>query len=86
MHIYVHMVKVISLSDEAYKALSSIKKDKSFSELVLEMMEKLKMLKAQQNFFSSKKPKPSAETLKAWDKVKEEVQKSRKLSVRGWQS
>jgi hypothetical protein len=44
------------------------------------------LLKTQQNFFSSKKPKPSAETLKAWDKVKEEVQKSRKLSVRGWQS
>ncbi len=36
------MVKVISLSDEAYKRLKSIKGDRSFSETVVEIIDKRK--------------------------------------------
>ena len=34
------MAKIVSLSEKAYMELSKIKKDKSFSEVVLELVEK----------------------------------------------
>ena len=35
MHMHIHMVKVISLSEEAYKRLKRLKNKRSFSELVI---------------------------------------------------
>ncbi len=43
MHMRIHMVKVISLSNEAYTKLKSKKiGDKSFSEVVIELIDKEK--------------------------------------------
>ena len=36
---YAYMVKVISLSDEAYRKLKALKKDGSFSEIVIELID-----------------------------------------------
>ncbi len=42
-HIHMHMVKVISLSEEAYEKLKSRKSvDKSFSDVVIELVENRK--------------------------------------------
>ena len=73
MCIYVHMVKVISLSDEAYNALSNIKKDKSFSTLVLDLLDQLKLRKTQQEFFAAKKSKPNSQKTAAWENIKQEI-------------
>ena len=38
VYAYAYMVKVISLSEEAYKRLKSVKENKSFSEVIIEFV------------------------------------------------
>lgn len=40
MRIRMHMVKVISLSEEAYGKLKAVKRDRSFSEVVVNLVER----------------------------------------------
>jgi predicted CopG family antitoxin len=67
------MVKVISLSNEAYEKLSSIKRDRSFSEVVVELVEKRKGKKKLSDFFGVWK---DADT----DKIKKMIKEDRKRS------
>jgi predicted CopG family antitoxin len=49
------MVKVISLSDEAYKRLKALKHGKSFSEVVIELTINKKKKKDLSRFFEDRK-------------------------------
>ena len=60
------MVKVISLSNEAYNKLRAIKGNRSFSELVINIMEK-KNKKTLMDFYG------------IWADKKEEVEKMKKM-------
>ena len=64
------MVKVISLSDEAYGKLKMIKRDMSFSEVIVDLVEK-------------KKKKPLMDFAGVWfkeegEKIKNSVRENRK--------
>jgi len=60
------MVKVISLSDEAYSKLKSLKRDRSFSETVVELVEK-------------KQKKNIMDFCGIWSDRKKEVDKMKKM-------
>jgi len=60
------MVKVISLSNEAYEKLKSIKRDRSFSEIVVELIEK-------------KKKKNIMDFFGIWANRKEEIKEMKKM-------
>ena len=60
------MVKVISLSNEAYEKLKSIKRDRSFSEIVVELIEK-------------KKKKNIMDFFGIWANRKEEIKEMKKI-------
>lgn len=60
------MVKVISLSDDAYTKLKSLKRDRSFSEVVVELTE-------------SKKKKNIMDFCGIWSSSRKEVDKMKKM-------
>ena len=69
IYVYAHMhimVKVISLSEEAYMRLKSIKNGRSFSETVLDIMENKDKKKSLMDFFGM------------WADRKEEVERFEK--------
>jgi predicted CopG family antitoxin len=67
------MVKVISLSNEAYERLKSIKRDKSFSEVVVSLINESKIKnKDVMKFAGAFKDK------KKWDDVKKIIEEDRK--------
>ncbi len=61
------MVKVISLSNEAYEKLKNLKREKSFSELVIELAEEKKKKKGIMDFFG------------IWSDRDEEIKKMKKM-------
>ncbi len=67
------MVKVISLSEEAYKKLKSLKGEKSFSEIVIEITSG-KRKRAENIMKLAGAWKDDSEY---WDNFKKEIQKSR---------
>tara|TARA_Y100000034_G_C6781095_1_gene349142 strand:+ start:404 stop:628 length:225 start_codon:yes stop_codon:yes gene_type:complete len=73
------MVKVISLSNEAYEKLSSIKRDKSFSEVVVELIEKRKGKKKLSDFFGKWK---DVDTDKIKKMIKEDRERSKLKEVK----
>ena len=62
------MVKVISLSNDAYEKLKALKREKSFSEAVIELVEEKK-----------KKKKNIMDFFGIWADRKEEVKKMKKM-------
>tara|TARA_Y100000310_G_scaffold265283_1_gene276239 strand:- start:137 stop:364 length:228 start_codon:yes stop_codon:yes gene_type:complete len=68
------MVKVISLSNEAYEKLSSIKRDRSFSEVVVELIDKKKDKIELMKFAGAFK------NVSKWSKIKEMIEEDRKKS------
>ncbi len=81
MYVYAHMhimVKVISLSEEAYMKLRSIKNGRSFSETIVELIEKPKKDKKDlMEFFGIWADRK--EELKQFEKLIEEDRKRFKL-------
>ncbi|MBS3075292.1 antitoxin VapB family protein [Candidatus Pacearchaeota archaeon] len=67
------MVKVISLSNEAYEKLKAIKNGKSFSEVVVELVDCRKNKKNLSDFFGIWK-----EDSDEWGKIKKEIYEDRK--------
>ena len=70
------MVKVISLSDEAYRRLRARKGNKSFSEIVIEYIDyadKNKKKKDLSRFFGAFK-----ENADEWEKIKNKIYEDRK--------
>lgn len=67
------MVKVISLSDEAYRRLKARKGDKSFSEVVLELDESGKKKKSILDFYGIWK-----DDADEWEKIKKKIYEDRK--------
>jgi len=68
------MVKVISLSNDAYGRLKAIKRDKSFSEVIVELVEK-KQKKNIMDFFGI-----WVDNAKEWENIKKEIYNDRKKS------
>jgi predicted CopG family antitoxin len=77
------MVKVISLSDAAYSALSTIKEDYSFSELILKLLKEREEEENQKEIlkFAGIWKRHSKE----WDEIKEQIYEDRKRSRKTWQ-
>ena len=68
------MVKVISLSNEAYRKLKELKREESFSEIVIELIEeKRKKKKNFMNFFGI-----WANEADEWEKIKKKIYDDRK--------
>jgi predicted CopG family antitoxin len=67
------MVKVISLSDDAYRKLRVLKRGKSFSELILELTENKRVKKKSIIEFLG----IWAEDSEYWKNFKKEIRKSR---------
>jgi len=67
------MVKVISLSEEAYKTLKTIKGNNSFSELVIELVNEKPKNKSLIDFFGVFK-----ENADEWEKIKKNIYEDRK--------
>lgn len=67
-----YMVKVISLSEEAYSKLKSLKNENSFSEVVITLVEEHKK-KNIMGFAGILK-----ENKEEWGKIKEKLEKDRK--------
>lgn len=67
------MVKVISLSNEAYEKLKSIKNEKSFSEVVVELVECKKKNKKNIMKFAGIFKKD-----KEWEKIMKDTENDRK--------
>lgn len=66
-----YMVKIISLSEEAYKRLKAIKKDKSFSEIVIEIVpEKRKNIMDLAGIFENNS--------KEWEHIEKQIYLDRK--------
>lgn len=66
------MVKVISLSNEAYERLKALKRDGSFSDVVIELIDKKKKRNIM-DFFGIWK-----EDSDEWEKIKNRIYKDRK--------
>jgi predicted CopG family antitoxin len=67
------MVKVISLSEEAYRKLRTLKHGKSFSEVVIEIVDERKRKKDLSRFFGAFK-----EDADEWEKIKKKIYEDRK--------
>ena len=67
------MVKVISLSNEAYRRLKERKGDKSFSEVVIELSESKRKKGDLMKFFGA-----FADEADEWEKIKKKIYKDRK--------
>lgn len=67
------MVKVISLSEEAYKTLKTIKGNNSFSELVVELVNERPKKKSIKEFFGVFK-----ENTDEWEKINKKLYEDRK--------
>jgi len=68
------MVKVISLSNEAYEKLKAIKRDRSFSEIVVEIIEDKKGKKKNlMDFFGMFKDEADE-----WEEIKKKIYDDRK--------
>ena len=68
------MVKVISLSNEAYRRLKELKRDGSFSEIVIELVEeKRNKKKSIMDFFGI-----WAEDADEWERIKTKIYEDRK--------
>ena len=59
------MARTISVSDEVYERMSRLKEDRSFSELIMELMKQSDLEELEGIGFSGN-----------WEKVKDEVQKA----------
>ena len=83
MYIYVHMVKVISLSDKAYNSLLKIKENYSFSELILRLLKEKEDQESQSDIleFAGIWKKHSKE----WSDIEEKIYQDRKRSRKTWQ-
>ncbi len=69
------MVKIISLSNEAYEKLAAIKYGKSFSEVVVELVDEVKNKKKEGIMkFAGAFAKDKGE----WDKIKKILEEDRK--------
>jgi|TARA_B100001971_G_C18196880_1_gene542037 predicted CopG family antitoxin len=68
------MVKVISLSNEAYEKLKAIKRDKSFSEVVVELVDTDKENR-KQNLM--KFAGVFAKDADKWEKIKQDIYRDR---------
>ena len=83
MHIGENMVKVISLSEEAYRELKKLKNGDSFSEAILRVLKEKKKGTDYEGF------RKLAGALRGsrsdWEKIKEEIYKHRKIRMRRWQ-
>jgi predicted CopG family antitoxin len=66
------MVKVISLSDEAYNRLRALKKGRSFSEVVVELVESRKKGNLMK-FFGA-----FADSADEWEEIKKKIYENRK--------
>lgn len=69
---YAYMVKVISLSDEAYKRLTALKRGRSFSEVVIELAGKRKKGDLMR-FFGA-----FADHADEWEEIKKKIYEDRK--------
>lgn len=79
MHAYIHMTKVISLSDEAYSELTKLKKEgESFSDIVLELTRKEKK---PLSYFFGKWPGPKEELNNLEKEIKEMHRKTKMRDV-----
>ena len=67
------MVKVISLSEEAYGKLKTLKHDRSFSELIMELVGKRKKKKNLLDFYGI-----WADDADEWEKIKKRIYEDRK--------
>ena len=68
------MVKVISLSNEAYEKLKALKRDRSFSEIVVEIIEDKKGKKKNlMDFFGMFKDEADE-----WEEIKKKIYDDRK--------
>lgn len=76
MHVcmYVFMTKVISISDDAYENLRKLKKEQSFSEIIIE----LSMEKGRDNLMKFAGVLANEEA----EKIKKEIYKERKITSR----
>ncbi|MDP4040004.1 MAG: antitoxin VapB family protein [Candidatus Pacearchaeota archaeon] len=70
------MVKVISLSDEAYRKLKVLKMGRSFSEVVVALIENKKLKRKRLNEFVG----IWAEDKEYWNNFKKEIRRSRNKS------
>lgn len=68
------MVKVISLSNEAYKRLKELKRDESFSEIVIELIEEKRNKKKNIMEFAG----AFADNAEEWESIKKILEKDRK--------
>jgi predicted CopG family antitoxin len=69
------MVKVISLSDEAYNKLRVLKRGRSFSEVIVELTGKKKGKKNLADFYGI-----WAEDADEWKKIEKDIYENRKKS------
>ena len=67
---YTYMVKVISLSDEAYRRLKSLKHEKSFSDVVIELVKEGE---------TKKKRKSVMDFVGIWADDKNEIDKIKRI-------
>jgi predicted CopG family antitoxin len=73
MHMCIHMVKVISLSEEAYRKLKALKSGRSFSETIVDIVDaRRKKKKSISNFIGIWSGDDEY-----WKNFKKEVRKSR---------
>ena len=67
------MVKVISLSEEAYRRLKDIKRERSFSDIVIELTENKTKKKDLSRFAGAFK-----DNAEEWKKIKKKIYEDRK--------
>ena len=87
MHAYAYagemMVKVISLSEEAYVELKKLKNGDSFSEAILKIIKEKKKGTDYEAF--AKLAGALKDSKSNWGKIKEEIYRQRKIRTRKWQ-
>jgi predicted CopG family antitoxin len=71
---YTYMVKVMSVSDEAYKKLKAIKRDKSFSEIIIEVVDNRNRNKRSIAEFAG----AFGDNADEWEKIKRKIYSDRK--------
>jgi len=79
------MVKVISLSEEAYNALVRIKNEYSFSELILKILHEKEEKENQKKHLKEYCGILKGEHVEEWEEIKQKIYADRKRSGRKWQ-
>ncbi len=67
------MVKVISLSNEAYERLKALKRERSFSDTVIDLVEEKKKKKDIMDFAGA-----FSDNAEEWEKIKRKIYEDRK--------